>query len=144
MKNLLTLFGIGHIKFGASWASLLGCIVYYDIVRFFPQLNFLNGIIFFAVLALSMRMLRTSGIQGDPKEIVVDEFLGMLICLIIAGSSSFTVILLLFVIFRIIDILKVPPFNYLEKVGGVNGILWDDIGIGVAIGFAARYLLKFF
>ena len=140
MKNLLTLFGIGHIKFGASWASLVACIVYFDIFYFLTNYNYLNGVVFLLVLFFSLRLLKKNNVEGDPKEIVVDEFLGMLLCLMISGTQSFSAILILFVLFRIIDNLKVPPFHLLEKVGGVSGILWDDIGIGLAIGIVARLL----
>ena len=138
MKNLLTLFGIGQIKFGASWASLIACILYFDCIYFFENYSYLNGVVFLVVLILSLRQLKILNIQGDPKDIVVDEFLGMLLCLMISGTHNFTVILILFVIFRIIDNLKIPPFHLLERVGGASGILWDDIGIGLFIGLVSN------
>lgn len=54
----------------------------------------------------------------DPREIVVDEFLGMYCALIIASTLNLLYIGQLFACFRLIDRCKVFPFNIIQvKLG---------------------------
>lgn len=81
--------------------------------------------------------------SSDPKEVVVDEFLGMLLCLIIVDSTDILINFLLFVIFRLLDIFKPFPFNWIDKkVTGKYALLIDDLAIGLTEGLLVLVFLK--
>jgi len=66
----------------------------------------------------------------DPKEIVIDEFLGQSIPLLLCGKEIF-LILLSFLIFRAFDILKPWPCNYFDqKHKNAFGVILDDVIAG--------------
>ena len=67
----------------------------------------------------------------DPKEIVIDEFIGQMIPLTICGSNLL-LILTSFVLFRFFDITKIYPASIFDqKIKGSLGIIGDDIIAGI-------------
>ncbi|MGE0009252.1 MAG: phosphatidylglycerophosphatase A [Candidatus Babeliales bacterium] len=74
----------------------------------------------------------------DPKEIVLDECLGMLITFWTIPVSAFSIVVG-FLLFRLFDISKLFGVRAFEKLPGAWGVLADD----VAAGLLALILLKF-
>ncbi len=68
--------------------------------------------------------------QNDPREIVIDEFLGMIIALLFVPHSVGAVGGA-FVLFRIFDIITPPPISRLESWEGAKGVMADDIAAGL-------------
>lgn len=67
----------------------------------------------------------------DPSSIVIDEIAGMTVTLLGLPLTPFSLILG-FLVFRTLDILKPFPIRYLDqKVPGGVGIVLDDIMAGV-------------
>lgn len=144
-KNILNLFGLGKTRFSASTASLLALPVYFFLKRYATEAIDFNFILVFALLiwsSISFVQNKTHAGQ-DSKEIVLDEFLGMLICLMIAGTDRVIYLFVLFVAFRVIDILKPPPFSWIDKkFKNGFGIMADDIAIGIFIGIVFLLLQR--
>ena len=74
----------------------------------------------------------------DPKEIVLDEFIGAMIVFIgtqktieALGSHAWILFIIGFLVFRLIDWKKPSPIHKLEKLP-TWGILADDLGAGIA------------
>jgi phosphatidylglycerophosphatase A len=68
--------------------------------------------------------------QKDSKRIVIDDFAGMLITyLFIPYDIRFVVCG--FFLFRMFDVLKIPPANKIEKCKGALGVVGDDVVAGV-------------
>ena len=68
--------------------------------------------------------------EKDPREIVIDEFSGMLVSLYrIPPAMGYVV--KGFLLFRFFDIVKPGPINKLEKLKGSMGIMSDDLIAGV-------------
>ncbi len=68
---------------------------------------------------------------SDPKEIVIDEFIGQSIPLIICGNNFFLIILS-FLLFRLFDITKPWPANYFDlKIKNATGVIMDDVIAGI-------------
>ena len=68
----------------------------------------------------------------DPSEVVIDEFIGIfLIIIFIENLAIFNIYFLLFVafcLFRLFDILKPYPVNWVDKnMKNAYGIILDDI-----------------
>lgn len=81
------------------------------------------------------------GPDDDPSEVVIDEIAGQMIALwplslglTLAGTAPHVFPwpgwLAAFVLFRIFDVLKPPPVDRAERVGGPLGVMLDDIVAG--------------
>ncbi|NWH04795.1 phosphatidylglycerophosphatase A family protein [Desulfobacter latus] len=81
----------------------------------------------------------------DPSQFILDEIIGFLCVPLFYGTHQFAKTALWgFILFRVLDIIKIFPANYVDKhVGGSTGILFDDVISG---GYAAfcLFLLDFF
>ena len=133
----LTLLGIGKIKYEpGTIASLFACAI------FLLFINFLSiSILFFfilAVFAYSFIAINNSFDtfdSEDPQEIVIDEFIGQMLPLL--AIPIYEILYLMpkeyyciaaFVLFRIFDIFKPFPINYVDNnTKGALGIILDDI-----------------
>jgi len=136
----LTLFGIGKIKYApGTIASIITCIIFLLLHNLFNILfiSFLTLVIFFyTFLALNNSFDKFD--TDDPQEIVIDEFIGqMLPLLFIPVYETLYIIpkiyycLFAFVLFRIFDIWKPFPINFVDNnVEGALGILLDDVIAG--------------
>ena len=81
--------------------------------------------------------------RGDPGLVVIDEIVGQLIAL--AAVPSHPVAALMgFVLFRIFDIFKPFPVNWLDKhIHGGLGIMLDDVVAGLYALLVLQIFLKF-
>jgi phosphatidylglycerophosphatase A len=77
------------------------------------------------------KTLKKSFTSSDPKEIVIDEFIGQSIPLIICENNFFLIILSFF-LFRLFDITKPWPANYFDQnVKNSIGVIMDDVIAGI-------------
>ena len=141
--NLLfiSFFNVGKIKFApGTFASLITCVI------FFLFINFINFQIFF-ILTLIIFFYSLYAINNtykyfesdDPSEIVIDEVIGQMIPLLsipifetLYPTSLIIYCIFWFFIFRLFDIWKPFPINYIDKnTKGALGIMFDDILAGI-------------
>ena len=88
-------------------------------------------LIFFYSFFFLDKTIKQSFSTSDPKEIVIDEFIGQSIPLLLC-ENNFFLIILSFLIFRLFDITKPWPASYFDlKVKNANGVLMDDIIAGL-------------
>ncbi len=66
----------------------------------------------------------------DPKECTIDEVVGMWISLLFIPKKIWWIIIA-FLVWRALDILKPFPANKLENIKGGWGIMLDDIAAGL-------------
>ena len=133
-KFIVTISYIGLFPFASGTiASIATVIIWILSIKF-------NLIIYFALLTLFLFIISFNFIDRyladnddkDPKEVVIDEFVGQSIPLLIVPSSDeIAIILLIFIFFRFFDILKIYPINLLEKIIGSKGVMLDDIMAGI-------------
>jgi phosphatidylglycerophosphatase A len=139
MNNILTIYGLGRVKFSASLAALIAAAMFFGICCAGKYPLYINNAVFVIVLIISVLTLdRVKLVTEDPKEVIIDEFLGMYASLLVAGLFEWYWVLAQFVVFRVLDIIKPFPFNWIErKLNGRYGLLLDDIVIGIVggIGF---------
>lgn len=81
----------------------------------------------------------------DHKSIIWDELVGMWITLIVVPMYSWFWIVIAFVLFRILDIIKPYPISWCDrKITGGFGVMIDDIFAGMISACIIAYLINFF
>ena len=68
--------------------------------------------------------------QNDPKEVVIDEVVGMMITMFLIPATVFSLVMG-FALFRFFDITKPWLVGKAEKMPGGYGIMLDDIVAGL-------------
>ena len=143
----VTMFGIGKLpKIPGSYASLVTVIFLYIIFQIFSVpadvfLFLLVGI--FIVSLLSVNLFIKDLTNKDPKEVVIDEFIGQSIpiCLYEIAHSEptdpamvLTFYFIMFILFRIFDIAKPYPVSYYDKnFKNSFGVIMDDVCAGLYV-----------
>ena len=82
---------------------------------------------------------RSTGLK-DPGLIVADEIAGIMVTMIAIPLSA-TSLILGFILFRVMDVVKPPPARQFENFKGGIGIVADDLMAGVYAHLALRGIL---
>ena len=141
--NLLfiTFFKIGKIKFApGTIASLITCLLFLLIINFFNIVILFFCTLFIALYSfIAINNSFDSFDSQDPQEIVIDEVVGQMLPLLaipiyenlyMAPKEYYCAAA--FVLFRLFDILKPFPINYVDNnTQGSLGVMLDDIIAGV-------------
>jgi phosphatidylglycerophosphatase A len=128
--------GIGNIPFApGTFGSIAAFLVYLALPKvWFADIS--NQIHFFiSVLILSMASVyfvskAESKLGHDHKSIVIDEFFGYFITVSLLPKSMLVGIIGL-VLFRIFDIFKPEPVDWIQRFPKGWGIMLDDLVAGV-------------
>ena len=152
----ITLFGIGKLKkIPGSYASLATTIflfVLFHIFNISPNVVLIGVIIIFFISLYAINIFIKDLDNKDPKEIVIDEFIGQSIpiCLyeiahngIKETSEVLTFYFIMFILFRIFDITKPYPVNYYDKnFKNSFGVMMDDVCAGLyVVGVLVLYMV---
>ncbi len=131
-----------------SFGTLLGLLFHISIILFLPAKTHLTCLVAVFTLVCIANNLLTPWAeeywQGkDPKNFVLDEVAGyLLVPILFRHGQLWQVVFWGFLLFRIFDIVKVPPAKQIDKkMEGGWGILLDDL---VSAGYAvsAMYFLR--
>ncbi len=146
-----------------------GALLYLSLLFAVKEIIVLGA--FFAILTLLLFVLgifcssyyvRYWASNNDPKEVVIDEVVGQMLTTLLCFFGSIMlnktalaaklgepalnfifIALLPFILFRIFDILKPWPIDYIDqKVKGGLGIMLDDVVAGL-FAFVVFYLIVF-
>ena len=143
----VTLFGIGKLKrIPGSYASLVTTIllfVLFHILNFSPNIVLIGVIIVFLFSLYAVNIFIKDLDNKDPKEVVIDEFIGQSIpiCLYEIAhdgtketSQVLTFYFIMFILFRIFDIVKPYPVSYYDKnFKNSFGVIMDDVCAGLYV-----------
>ncbi len=131
-KNLFTLFGIGKLPASGTFGSFFTLLIYFILQKYFNNLTIiilLISVTLYSLIFLNKTIKNFK--QKDPKEIVIDEYIGQMIPLIACGNNIY-LILVAFISFRFFDITKIYPANIFDKkIEGPLGVIGDDIIAGI-------------
>jgi len=88
---------------------------------------------------------RTAELIGrkDPGEVTIDEFVGMLVAYLWL-PMTWTSVIVVFLLFRVFDIVKPFPAGRAERIKGGLGIMADDVIAAIYANLAFRILLFVF
>jgi len=143
----VTLFGIGKIKkipgSFASLATILFLFFLFHIVNVSANIVLYSIIIIFFISLYAINIFIKDLTNKDPKEIVIDEFIGQSIpiCLYEIAHDMpkdtdqvLKFYFIMFILFRIFDIVKPFPVNYYEKnFKNSFGVIMDDVCAGLYV-----------
>jgi phosphatidylglycerophosphatase A len=140
-------FGTGSIPFApGTFGSVVGLLWFAVLLSTQNIWGFLGGIIA-GVMASVWICGRAEQIlkERDPGSIVLDEICAMPICFLpwvvselarqkawppletFFGSRTWYLVAIIFVLFRIFDILKPPPVRQSQRLPGGWGVVTDDV-----------------
>tara|TARA_B100000029_G_scaffold514039_1_gene615421 strand:+ start:1776 stop:2261 length:486 start_codon:yes stop_codon:yes gene_type:complete len=136
----LTFFKIGKIKYApGTIASLFTCVLFYFITDIFSiSVMILLTLLIFSYSFIAINNSFEEFDSEDPQEIVIDEVVGQMLPLLAIPIYETLYFLpkiyfcfAAFLLFRLFDILKPYPINYIDKnTKGSLGIMLDDIIAG--------------
>ena len=140
----VTMFGLGKVsKIPGTFGSLATIIILYF---FFHIINLPTNLILFILIiililsffSISLHIKNTK--NKDPKEVIIDEFIGQSVPIYLYEISHGTVkssdeaiffYAVCFVLFRFFDIIKPFPVSYFDKnFKNSFGVIMDDVCAG--------------
>ena len=139
--HFLTLFKIGKIKYApGTIASLITCLLFLLLINMLNILTiFFITLIIILYFFIAINNAYSEFDTSDPQEIVIDEVVGQMLPLL--SIPIYETLYLLpqiyycvaaFILFRIFDIWKPFPINYVDnRMEGALGIILDDILAGI-------------
>jgi len=139
---IATVFGVGYTAYApGTIGSLFGVLIYMFLKEASLSIYLLTVACLFVVGTIASEIIESAYNIKDPSFVIIDEVVGMLVTLAFV-SYSFWAVVLGFLFFRIIDISKIPPLNFLERIGGGLGIMLDDLVGGIMAGILLYIIFK--
>ena len=143
----VSLFGIGKIKkipgSFASLATILFLYFLFHILNISPNIVLFGIIIVFFISLYWVKVFINYLTNKDPKEIVIDEFIGQSIPVCLYEISHnipkendeiLKFYFIMFVLFRLFDIVKPFPVSYYDKkFKNSFGVIMDDVCAGLYV-----------
>ena len=148
IKNLntlfVTMFGLGKVKiipgtFG-SFVTILILYIFFHFLNISSNTILMALIIIFIFSFFAISVYITDSANKDPKEVIIDEFIGQSIPIYLyeishgtEKSSDEAIIFygVCFVLFRFFDIAKPFPVSYFDKnFKNSFGVVMDDVCAG--------------
>tara|TARA_B100000700_G_C14839075_1_gene758318 strand:- start:45 stop:536 length:492 start_codon:yes stop_codon:yes gene_type:complete len=143
----VTLFGIGKLKkIPGSYASLVTTIFLFFLFHIFnlsPNFILIGILIIFFLSIYAVNIFIKNLDNKDPKEVVIDEFIGQSIPICLyeiahEGTKEMNQVLtfyfIMFILFRIFDIVKPYPVSYYDKnFKNSFGVIMDDVCAGLYV-----------
>ena len=140
----LFVFGDSSVKYRGTWASLFTTLFLFLFIHVFKihiLIIFLSLLLILIYSIFAIKSCLNSFKDEDPQEIVIDEFLGQSIPIILYETfhpnrantmvETLQIYFWFFLLFRLFDGLKPFPIDYIDrKYKNTFGILFDDILAG--------------
>ena len=140
----VTMFGLGKVpKIPGTFGSLATVIILYI---FFHVLNFSSNLILIALIVIFIFSFSaiTAHIKDndnkDPKEVIIDEFIGQSIPIYLyeishgtekSSDEAIIFYIVCFILFRFFDIAKPFPVSFFDKnFKNSFGVIMDDVCAG--------------
>ena len=143
----VTCFGIGSFRFAPGTVTSLVTTIF--LFSLFHIYNLSNNIILIALLVIfvysfyAVNEYIKDNDNKDPKEVVIDEFIGQSIPIYLYETSHESIknsheailfYLYIFILFRYFDIKKPFPVSYFDKkLKNSFGVILDDVVAGLYV-----------
>ena len=144
IKLFVTMFGLGKVpKIPGTFGSLATIIILYilfHILNLSSNLILIGLIIIFIYSFLAVASYIKDIQNKDPKEVIIDEFIGQSIPIYLyeishgtekSANEAIIFYSICFILFRFFDIVKPFPVNYFDKnFKNSFGVIMDDVCAG--------------
>ncbi len=136
MDRFYTTVATGFFTGFSSWApgtvgTLVAIPLYFIVNLFFSKIIvLLFGIGLLVLGYFASEYYCSISEEKDPQEVVIDEIAAFYLLIFFAPLGTFSMIVklpILFVLFRIFDIIKLYPANLVERFEGGLGVMLDDL-----------------
>lgn len=131
--NIIATAGyIGKIPFApGTFGSLAGIVFFYFTSGLSPAWQMASLFCLMIIAVVSAHKAEEIMGETDPSAVVIDEVAGMAVTCM-GLPFSFPVVICAFILFRLFDIFKPFPINWLEqRFSGGLGIVIDDVFAGL-------------
>ena len=132
-KIIASIFGIGFLKGGGTYAAIVTCGFIYLLWQN-PALQNPWYLFVITVVITLLGIYVSNKVEPDWGEdssrVVIDEVAGMLITMVFIPANIYFLLAGL-VLFRFFDILKPLGIRKMEDLGGGAGVMMDDVLAGV-------------
>ena len=143
----VTMFGVGKVKFipgtAGSFVTTILVFFYFHIFNLNSDLFLFLWTLFFIYSFYAVSTHIESQDDKDPREVVIDEFLGQCIPIYFyeishgttkESGEALTYYILFFFLFRYFDIFKPFPVSYFDRnFKNSFGVIIDDICAGLYV-----------
>ena len=139
-----TVFYVGRSPFApGTMGSLVALLVWFILKPLIidPLFLLITGGLFFIGIAVSTILIEAWN-EKDPKEIVIDEWVGMWISLYLVPHTILWGFVA-FLLFRLFDILKPGPVQMMDDMDDSIGVMMDDVVAGILACLVTQSLLYF-
>lgn len=146
---LLTFFFVGRIRFApGTFASLASLPLLWFIREFAPEgkiyvVDFSVLLVLFVLSIYLSGKVRKFWEEKDPSQVVLDEVLGMSVAIFLLPHNPVSYVSA-FLLFRIFDVVKIPPANFFDKMEKPIGIMLDDVVAGIYSNLLVRLVMILF
>ena len=139
---IATVFGIGYVPVApGTFGSAAGLALW----MLLPASAAVQGatiVALFVMGSIAGNVAERHFGRTDPRYVVIDEVMGMLITLFLIPVSLAQAVLG-FLIFRAADVIKPYPADRLERLHGGVGVMADDAMAAIYANVALRAILAF-
>ncbi|MBZ0180636.1 MAG: phosphatidylglycerophosphatase A [Melioribacteraceae bacterium] len=125
-KFIGSVFYTGYFPAASGTVSSLAALVIYLIPGFENPFIMLISISLFFVWGVNIATKFEAVYGKDPSQCTIDEMVGTWISLLFIPKTLVYVVIS-FILWRVLDILKPFPANLIEKIKGGWGIMLDDV-----------------
>ena len=139
-----TVFYVGRSPIApGTMGSIVALIAWYVVkpLMIEPMFLFTTGGIFFLGIVVSTVLIDAWDTK-DPKEIVIDEWVGMWVSLYLV-PHDIKWGLISFFFFRLFDIFKPGPVQIMDNMDDSIGVMMDDVVAGIFACLITQSLLYF-
>ena len=140
-----TVFYVGRSPFApGTMGSLVALLVWFILKPLIidPLFLLITGGLFFIGIAVATILIEAWN-EKDPKEIVIDEWVGMWISLYLVPHTILWG-LVAFFFFRVFDIFKPGPVQVMDDMDDAIGVMMDDVVAGILACLVTQSLLYFY
>jgi phosphatidylglycerophosphatase A len=142
---ILTFFGVGKIPFAqGTFASAITATLYYFALSGKLKLEILTTL---STLIISLLLTKYIKViwkgKDDPSEVVIDEVLGMMLSMFALPKRP-EIAIAGFLLFRFLDITKIPPINFFDRMKSPYGVMLDDIVGGIMTNIILKIAISIF
>ena len=132
-KIIASIFGIGYLKGGGTYAALVTC----GFIWLLWHSSSLQNPLYLVAITIIITLLGvyvSNKVEPDWGEdssrVVIDEVAGMLISILFIPANIYF-LLAGFILFRFFDIVKPLYIRKMEALPGGSGVMMDDVLAGI-------------